>query len=245
MIGGVEVHQAKSRFHRRREGLPGRLVRGQLAQPYKPYAWALLERQKYPDLRQYPGGPPIPPYDNAGWTLPLQMGVDCDQVDEPFEAELDSSRRLPQPSPLRPPPSRRRTSSSTPGQRLLQRGLRAAQGKGRDLAAPRKRSRDAGFEAARRKLHGQEQPGRPKDPGRHIRKKWPVHLRGLADISAVPKAPLRKPRDRSLPVLAGQHGRGLDRYVFDDLGIPYTTMHNDAFKPAKDKKRKVDLRAEL
>jgi hypothetical protein len=34
---------------------------------------------------------------------------------------------------------------------------------------------------------------------------------------------------------------GWTRYVLDDMGIPYATMHNDAFKGTKDKK--VDLRA--
>ena len=68
-----------------------------MAQPYKTYAWALLEKQKYPDMRQYPGGPPVPPYDNAGWTLPLQMGVACDQVEEAFEAKLEKIDAVPYP----------------------------------------------------------------------------------------------------------------------------------------------------
>src|SRR3954468_14220577 len=44
-------------------------------QEYAALAREVLNVQKYPDLRQYPGGPPERPYDAAGWTLPLQMGV--------------------------------------------------------------------------------------------------------------------------------------------------------------------------
>ncbi len=46
-----------------------------LDQPYRAHVVDLFEVQRYPKRTLWPGGPPEPPYDMAGWTLPMQMGV--------------------------------------------------------------------------------------------------------------------------------------------------------------------------
>ena len=50
------------------------------SQPMGGYAKSVLERQKYPNLHEYPGGPPIRPYDVTAQTLPLLFGVEIASV---------------------------------------------------------------------------------------------------------------------------------------------------------------------
>ncbi|MGE0041327.1 MAG: M14 family zinc carboxypeptidase [Vicinamibacterales bacterium] len=56
-------------------------------QAFAEHVRQVLEVQHYPDLRESPDGPLEQPYDAAGWTLPLQMGVDVTAVIEPLTAE--------------------------------------------------------------------------------------------------------------------------------------------------------------
>lgn len=49
-------------------------------QAFRPHILDMFEPQDHPNDFQYPGGPPIPPYDNAGYTLAFQMGVKFERV---------------------------------------------------------------------------------------------------------------------------------------------------------------------
>lgn len=65
-----------------------------MQQPWSSWAKTLLERQKYPDLHQYPGGPPKRPYDVTAQTLPLLMGVSVESVDKPIRGSMRRSREF-------------------------------------------------------------------------------------------------------------------------------------------------------
>ncbi len=57
------------------------------AQPYRSFLIEMMERQRYPEVRQGPETKEIfRPYDVTAWTLPLMMGVDWARVDVPFAA---------------------------------------------------------------------------------------------------------------------------------------------------------------
>ena len=86
---GVEIHKATKAFKADGKDYPAGTYVILTSQPYRPNVMALLDKQAYPDRLQYPGGPAEAPYDVAGWTLPMQMGVECIKVEAPFEAELE------------------------------------------------------------------------------------------------------------------------------------------------------------
>ena len=86
--GGVEIHRANAPFIADGVEYPTDTYVVSMSQPFRAHAKDLLEVQRYPERRPSPESPPERPYDIAGWTLPLQMGVRTIAVVHPFEADL-------------------------------------------------------------------------------------------------------------------------------------------------------------
>jgi hypothetical protein len=86
--GEVELAWAKAPFAAGGRHYAKGAIVVRMQQPASAFAKTVLERQAYPDLREYAGGPPRPPYDVTAHTLPLLLGVDVDAIAAPFDAEV-------------------------------------------------------------------------------------------------------------------------------------------------------------
>jgi hypothetical protein len=87
-FGDIEIERASDLFNAGGKQYANGSYVIRMQQPFSGWAKTLLERQNYPDLRLYPGGPPKRPYDVTAQTLPLQMGVEVATVDQKFDATL-------------------------------------------------------------------------------------------------------------------------------------------------------------
>jgi len=86
---GIQAHRALDSFDVNGKTYPEGSLVVKTDQAFRPHIIDMFEPQHYPDDVQYPGGPPQPPYDSAGYTLAFQMGVQFDRIldgfDGPFE----------------------------------------------------------------------------------------------------------------------------------------------------------------
>jgi hypothetical protein len=104
---GCEVLRATNDFTVNGKSYPEGSYVVKTAQAFRPHILSMFEPQDHPNDLAYPGGPPVPPYDAAGWTLAYQMGISFDRILDGFEGPFVEI-----PDVLKPPA---RTLSGTSG----------------------------------------------------------------------------------------------------------------------------------
>lgn len=102
---GVKVHRATADFEVAGTRYPKGSFVIRTAQAFRPHVLDMFEPQDHPNDFPYPGGPPKPPYDNAGYTLAMQMGVSFDRILDAFDGpfEVIPSARVTAPAEKLPP----------------------------------------------------------------------------------------------------------------------------------------------
>jgi len=85
----IVVQRANAAFTVAGKSYPAGSIVVKTDQAYRPYVLDMFEPQDHPNDFKYPGSAPTPPYDNAGYTLALQMGVQFDRVLDGFDCPCD------------------------------------------------------------------------------------------------------------------------------------------------------------
>jgi hypothetical protein len=94
---GIAVQRATAPFSVSGKQYPAGSFIVKTAQAFRPYVLDMFEPQDYPNDFAYPGSPPIRPYDNTGYTLAYQMGVQFDRVLDGFSGPFQTVTGLAQP----------------------------------------------------------------------------------------------------------------------------------------------------
>ena len=217
---GVDIHRATQSFSVGSKQYPQGSYVVMTAQAFRPHVLDMFEPQNHPDDIPYPGGPPNPPYDNAGWTLAYQMGVQFDRILDPFTGPFE------------------KLVGFAPIPRVQFPSLRSE-----ERAFAWSRETNDAFAVLNRLLKAGElvytatQPGesfsrgtffvRPSATAQRILSAVTAE-RGVAfsAVSAIPSTavPVRAPRIAIWDVYGGEISSGWMRYVLDQFEFPYEVV---------------------
>ena len=220
---GIDIHRATSSFTVGSKQYPQGSYVVMTAQAFRPHVLDMFEPQNHPDDIPYPGGPPTPPYDNAGWTLAYQMGVKFDRILEPFAGPFEKLSGF----------------APVPGSRVL-----GGTADGTNTAFSWTREANDGYLALNRLLKaGQEVYTVTNSidsfqPGTFFVRMTPEATRILSaasaergvkfsSVKAIPSSSvqrLRPPRIALWDVYGGEISSGWMRYVFDQFEFPYDVV---------------------
>ncbi len=226
-FGGVEIHQARQAFSAGDRKYPAGSFVILMAQPFRPYAKDLLEAQDYPKISVAPDVAPQPPYDAAGWSLGMQMGVETVFVAKPFEADLIEVDPIPLPAGTVTGKGETYILSHEPNNCLV----------------AVNRLLDKGFDVSWLKEKVEIQ-GRTFAPGAIVARGAELSgiMQELAEdlgINAIAAAPpsvgtlsIRPPKTALYQPWGGNMDEGWTRWVLEQNEFPFTTVHPEDLRTA-------------
>ncbi len=226
LCNGIEVERATAAFEAggRRFAAGSYVIPGD--QAFRPFVVDMMEPQDYPDRRLYADGPPEPPYDLAGWTPAMQMGVDVVRLDEAYRAPTEAVTA--ERAPVVPGEVR---GSAGFGWALSPRANGSYAAANRLLAAGESVFRaDVGFRAG-----GAEHPAgtfvveRGGDAGERVRglaRELGVDFTGLSDRPGGSLRALERPRVGLYKSWVASMDEGWTRWVFLEHDFQVDTLHD-------------------
>ncbi len=84
ILSGIKIHKATADFIVEGKKYPSGSYIVLTNQAFRPHVLDMFDPQDHPNDFQYPGGPPIKPYDIAGWTPAFSMGFHFDRILDSF-----------------------------------------------------------------------------------------------------------------------------------------------------------------
>lgn len=87
---GIRVEKATANFTVAGTNYPSGSYIVKTNQAFRPHVLDMFEPQDHPNDFLYPGGPPVRPYDAAGWTPAFTMGIQFTRILEPFDGPFET-----------------------------------------------------------------------------------------------------------------------------------------------------------
>jgi len=229
--GGLEAHRARGPVTTD-DGrtFPAGSIVFLASQPFRPFLIEMMERQRYPEVRQSTDSKDIfRPYDVTAWTLPLLMGVEWARVDRRFDADLEKLDATPW-------PAGGVQGSGSAGLVIDASSHQAAKVVNALLAKKVRVERTTRPFTAGGRTYA---PGAflvanaGADPADRAGKEAHIPVERLATMPDVPRLTLTAPRIALYKPWAASMDEGWTRLVFDQTGFPYTNLDNAAIKAGK------------
>ena len=87
---GIKVHKATNDFVVNGKNYPAGSYVVRTNQAFRAHVLDMFDPQDHPNDFLYPGGPPVRPYDAAGWTPAYTMGVEFDRILDDFNGPFET-----------------------------------------------------------------------------------------------------------------------------------------------------------